>query len=54
MKNLEAKCPMCNEETQFTYVGEQERVNKDPIEIYNCIKCGSTRSLLDIMEYNKD
>jgi len=53
-KNLETICPNCDEEVMFMYLGEQERVNKEPFQLYNCSNCKSTRSSLDIEEYNSE
>ena len=49
-RTLTGICPSCRKESEFEYLGEQERINKPSIQFYNCNSCGSTIDLARIYD----
>lgn len=50
----ELRCPACMQTTTFVFVDHQAIPEKGSMPLYNCIECGSTRSLIGILADNRN
>jgi len=50
---IQGECPSCNEQSEFTYLGVQEGLDKNH-PLYNCQSCKSTMTLRYIRDYNEE
>ncbi|HKZ34170.1 MAG TPA: hypothetical protein VJ142_02975 [Candidatus Nanoarchaeia archaeon] len=51
---LKGICPSCKKESAFNYHGEQEMINRPPIQLYDCNSCGSSIELNRIYDRNPE
>ncbi len=49
---LSGKCPACDEQVDFDYIGEQDHPRGYTVSLYHCPSCGSTREEQSIRDYN--
>jgi hypothetical protein len=48
-------CPACFAVTEFSYIGMQSYRGRDEeLPLYNCKACGTTRSIVSLLSFNRD